>query len=58
MSLILPQMGRTKTRKTFKRRCSLNLVPKSVQNVFQMDKRTNDIPVRQRVCAEALRYGR
>lgn len=55
MSLILPQMGRTKTRKTFKRRCSLNLVPKNVQNVFQMDKRMNDIPVRQRVCAEALR---
>ena len=54
----MPKMGRTKTRKTFKRRCSLNLVPKSVQNVFQMDKRTNDIPVRQRVCAEALRYGR
>lgn len=50
--------GKKKTRKNFKRRCSLNLVPNSVQNVFQMDKRVNDIPVRQRVCAEALRYGK
>lgn len=58
MSLILPRTGRTKTRKAFKRRCNLNLVPNSVKNVFQMDKGMNDIPVRQRVCAKALRYGK
>lgn len=58
MSLILPRTGRTKTRKAFKRRCNRNLVPSSMQNVFQMDKRMNDIPLRQRVCAKALRYGK
>lgn len=58
VSLILPQTGRTKTRKTFKRRRDLNLDPNRVQSVFQTDKRMTDIPVRQRVCAKALRYGK
>lgn len=51
-------MGRTKTRKTSKRRINLNLVPNSVQNVFQMDKRIKEIPAGERVGAKALRYGK
>lgn len=51
-------MGRTKTRKTSKRRINLNLVPNSVQNVFQMDKRIKEIPAGKRVGAKALRYGK
>lgn len=56
MGQILPKMGGKRTRNSSQRRCNLNLVPNSMQKVFQMDKRVKEIPVGGKVPAKALRH--
>lgn len=54
MGLIFPKMGGKKTRKSSQRRCHLNLVPNSMQKVFQRHKKEKEIPAGGKVCAKAL----